>query len=71
MQDALRRTQRLLRDEFSARALSLHQSTTAALAQAERARDLNAAEAAERQRQVSQEIGELGRLGAPAGAGGA
>ena len=68
--DALRRTQRLLRDEFSARALSLHQSTTAALAQAERARDLNAAEAAERQRQVSQEIGELGRLGAPAGAGG-
>jgi hypothetical protein len=61
--DALRRTQRLLRDEFSARALSLHQSTTAALAQAERARDLNAAEAAERQRAVSQEIGELGRLG--------
>ena len=69
--DALRRTQRLLRDEFSARALSLHEATTAALAPAERARDLHAAEAAERQRQVSQEIGELGRLGAPAGAGGA
>jgi hypothetical protein len=69
--DALRRTQRLLRDEFSARALSLHQSTTAALAQAERARDLNDAQAAERRRQASQEIGELGRLGSAAGAGGA
>ncbi len=69
--DALRRTQRLLRDEFSARALSLHQSTTAALAQAERARELDATQAAERQRQVSQEIGELGRLGTAAGAAGA
>jgi hypothetical protein len=69
--DALRRTQRLLRDEFSARALSLHQSTTAALAQAERARDLGASGAAERQAQVSQEIGELNRLGSAAAAGGA
>jgi Dynamin family len=69
--DALRRTQRLLRDEFSARALSLHQSTTAALAQAERARDLGARGAAERQAQASQEIGELNRLGSGAGAGGA
>ena len=63
--DALRRTQRLLRDEFSARALSLHQSTTAALAQAERARGSTPSEAAERQRQASQEIGELGRLRTP------
>jgi len=67
--DALRRTQRLLRDEFSARALSLHQSTTAALAQAERARELSDADAAERQRQVSQEIGELGRLSTAAAPG--
>src|SRR5690606_24165850 len=42
--DALRRTQRLLRDEFTARARSLHQSDTVALATATRARSLDPAD---------------------------
>ncbi|HET8619240.1 MAG TPA: dynamin family protein, partial [Acidimicrobiales bacterium] len=64
--DALRHTQRLLRDQFAARAASLHQTTTAALASAEAARDLDAAQRAARGRQAAREIADLGQLGGAA-----
>jgi signal recognition particle receptor subunit beta len=60
--DALRRTQRMLRDEFATRARSLHQSTTAALARAERARELDPDARAARQLVAAREIDELGAL---------
>jgi hypothetical protein len=67
--DALRRTQRLLRDEFGRRARSLHQTTTAALASAQRAMELDESAQADRRRVAEREIGELRALGsAPAGA---
>jgi Dynamin family len=61
--DALRRTQRLLRDEFAGRARSLHQTTTQALASAERARALDPATRASRQEEAAREIAQLGALG--------
>jgi hypothetical protein len=67
--DALRRTQRLLRDEFGRRARSLHQTTTAALASAQRAMELDESAQADRRRVAEREIGELRALGSvPAGA---
>ena len=64
--DALRRTQRLLRDEFTARAQSLHRSSSEALAQAERALELEPAERDQRRQQVDRQLAELGALGSRA-----
>ncbi len=61
--DALRHTQRLLRDQFTARAQLLHETTTTALASAQAARALDPGERASHQREAAREIGELGRLG--------
>ena len=68
--DALRRTQRLLRDEFTARARSLQQSTAAALLSAQRARELDPKAQAARRELVAREMVELGSLAqaVPAGA---
>jgi hypothetical protein len=63
--DALRRTQRLLRDEFATRAGSLQRSTAAALAGVERARDLDPAARAARQQVAAREIEQLGSLAQP------
>jgi hypothetical protein len=60
--DALRRTQRQLRDEFTARARSLHQSATDALATAQRARRLDPDQQAVRHAAAAREIDELGAL---------
>jgi hypothetical protein len=60
--DALRRTQRLLRDEFTARARSMHQSDREALANAERARRLPPTARAARHEAAAREIDELGAL---------
>jgi GTP-binding protein EngB required for normal cell division len=68
--DALRRTQRLLRDEFTARARSMHQSDREAHAAAERARRLPPTAQAERQAAASREIDVLGPLAGVAAAGG-
>jgi len=58
--DALRHTQRLLRDELTARAQSLHRSSTRALAHAEEALALDAERRDERRRLVERELSELG-----------
>jgi hypothetical protein len=58
--DALRHTQRLLRDELTARAQSLHRSSTRALAQAEEALALDADGRDARRREVDRELSELG-----------
>jgi signal recognition particle receptor subunit beta len=63
--DALRRTQRLLRDEFAVRARSMEQSTMAALAGAERARELDPAARAARARVAARELDELDALAQP------
>jgi hypothetical protein len=57
---ALRRTQRLLRDEFTARAESLHQSSSAAVSSAREAMALDEAARDARSRQVDQELAALG-----------
>ena len=61
--DALRHTQRLLRDEFTARARSLHQSDALALAEARRAMVLDAAAQEARHADAVREVDELGGLG--------
>jgi hypothetical protein len=58
--DALRRTQRLLRDEFTARAQSLHQSSAEALARAERALTLAPGDRDQRRQLVERELADLG-----------
>jgi hypothetical protein len=58
--DALRRTQRLLRDEFAARAQSLHQSSAEALARAERALSLAPSDRDQRRQLVERELADLG-----------
>lgn len=68
--DALRRTQRLLRDEFTARARSMHQSDREAHAAAERARRLPPTAQAERQAAATREIDVLGPLAGVAAAAG-
>jgi hypothetical protein len=60
---ALRRTQRLLRDEFTARARSLHQSDALALAEARQAMALDPAARAERQADAVRDVDELSGLG--------
>ena len=71
--DTLRGTQRMLRDEFQQRALTLHRSSTAALASAESAKGLDknarAARAAELEKQ-SRDVRRLSGDLAVAGAGG-
>jgi hypothetical protein len=64
--DALRRTQRLLRDEFTARAQSLHQSSTEALARAERALSLAPPDRDQRRQLVERELADLGARGSRA-----
>jgi hypothetical protein len=62
--DALRRTQRRLRDEFTARAQSLHQSSAEALAQAQQALTLAPEMRDLRRKAVERELAELGVGGA-------
>ena len=61
--DALRRTQRLLRDEFTARARSLQRSSADALAQAERAMRLDPEAKERRRRQLEAELRQLEAVG--------
>ncbi len=64
--DALRRTQRQLRDEFTARARSLHQSDARALAEARQAMQLGPEAGAAREAALAdaaREVDELGGLG--------
>jgi hypothetical protein len=60
--DALRRSQRQLRDEFHARAAAIHRSTAMALNAAQEARQLPEADRAARAAQLAAESGELRRL---------
>jgi hypothetical protein len=66
--DALRRTQRQLRDEFTARAQSLHQSSALALAQAEQALTLPPQARDQRRQVVERELADLGMVAVPADA---
>ncbi len=61
--DALRRTQRLLRDEFTARARSLHRSSAEALAQAELAMRLDPEAKEVRRHQLEAELRRLEAVG--------
>jgi hypothetical protein len=58
--DALRRTQRLLRDEFTTRAQSLQRSSAEALARAERALTLAPTDRDQRRQHVERELADLG-----------
>jgi hypothetical protein len=60
--DALRRTQRALRDEFMSRARSLHQSSSDALAQAQQVLALDQAHRDRRRTEVQHELASLGSL---------
>ncbi len=60
--DALRRTQRQLRDEFQARAMAIHRSTAMALSAAQEARQLPAEDRQARAAELAAEAGELRRL---------
>jgi hypothetical protein len=64
--DALRRTQRLLRDEFTGRAQSLHRSSTEALAHAEQALRLGAGEREGRRRELEGGLADLAAVGSRA-----
>jgi Dynamin family len=66
--DALRRTQRLLRDEFGARARSLQRSSVDALAHAERAMQLPPEDREARRRQLEGELRQLDDVGKRAAA---
>jgi hypothetical protein len=66
--DALRRTQRLLRDEFAARAQTLHRSSAEALAQAEMAMRLDPNDRERRRGQLETELSDLAALGERAAA---
>jgi hypothetical protein len=61
--DALRRTQRLLRDEFLAQAQVLQRSSQDAMAHAQRSAALDAGARAGRQAAVDRELHALGELG--------
>jgi hypothetical protein len=58
--DALRRTQRLLRDEFTGRADSLHQSSSEAVASARQAMTLSDDDRAARSAALERELAALG-----------
>jgi hypothetical protein len=60
--DALRRTQRQLRDEFQTRAAAIHRSTAMALSAAQEARRLPEEDRAARAAELAAESGELRRL---------
>ncbi len=62
--DALRRTQRLLRDDFQLRALSLHRSSSNALGAARQAMALSGPERAARVSQLSSEAAQLRKVDA-------
>jgi hypothetical protein len=61
--DALRRTQRLLRDEFAARARSLQRSSAEALAHAERAMQLAPEAREQRRHELESELRRLDEVG--------
>jgi hypothetical protein len=62
--DALRRTQRFLRDDFQMRAVSLHRSSTSALGAARQAMQLTGAERSARVSQLSSEAAQLAQVDA-------
>jgi hypothetical protein len=64
--DALRSTERQLRDEFERRALLLHSSASAALAAVERARSLDQTQQHARRRELAEQDQQLGRARAAA-----
>ena len=62
--DALRRTQRLLRDDFQMRALSLHRSSSRALGAAQQAMAMSGPERAARVSQLSSEAAQVRQVDA-------
>ena len=62
--DALRRTQRFLRDDFQLRAISLHRSSTNALGAARQAMQLSGPERSARVSQLRSEAAQLAQVDA-------